>query len=368
MPPRFTHFRVRSFGRRAFIKLGGTALAAWVLSACGADRHGDGAAGADAGQAVCTDALPDPSGPGADGRPTQSAAPPGGWGESIPPVTTNDRFFVTAWYGVEVIDPCTWRLNVTSLGVPVASIDIARLKALAPRDHEHTLECVDSLPSHQIIDNAVWGGLPLSEILKDADVTVPAGATHLRVTGADSHVAGLPIAVLQSPAWLVWRMNGEPLPAEHGFPARLLVPGRYGWQNVKSVVAIELLDDDPTPSFERDWPTEYRPKVLVVTPSSAGLINGGSTVRFLGKAFGGRDPVEWVGLSFDSGATVRDTELTYAPGPDRWTLWRYDWIPPAAGNYRVECHARLKSGARISPNPGDAIPYDGGMVLEVEVA
>ena len=175
------------------------------------------------------------------------------------------------------------------------------------------------------------------------------------------------MGVLASPAWIVWRMNGVPLPPEHGFPARLLVPGRYGWQNIKHVVLIELVNADPMPEWQRTWPTDYPAQALVVYPSSVALVSEGETVRFLGKAFGGRDPVVWVGLSFDDGATTQDAELTYAPGADRWTLWRYDWTPPAKGAYTVQCYARTAGGAKVKPKPKDVTAYAGGMVVEVEV-
>jgi DMSO/TMAO reductase YedYZ molybdopterin-dependent catalytic subunit len=194
---------------------------------------------------------------------------------------------------------------------------------------------------------------------------------------------GLPLD-LQDPPWLVWRMNGEVLPQKHGFPARILAPNRYGWLNPKQVVEIRLLNE----AFEIPWveqlqeyadaaglhadsdivAEEVQIQAVVVQPKSMQFVEKGQAIRLLGKAFGGSDPVVAVELSEDGGETYTEVELTYAPGANRWTLWRHVWRPDKTGSHLLHVRARSASGVKTqTDHPENKIPYAGGMWLLVEV-
>lgn len=362
---RYEKLQVEAFGRRAFLRLGGAALASVALLGSGCDATTDTA---DAEGATCDHPHPDPAGPGADGLPSTSVPPAGGWGEAIPPVTPNEEFY-TVGFGVADVDPCTWRCELKVLGESVGWIDADKLSSWEARDREHTLQCIGSTPHNPAMSNAVWTGLPLAEILALEGLAVPDRVLGVRFTGADGYVTGVPVADLERPVWLVWRMNGAPLPPEHGFPARVLCPGRFGWQNAKQLVSIEFVPGDPRPEYQRGWHVEYRVQGLVAFPESMALVDRGRTVRILGRSYAGSDPIVWVGVSTDGGETFGDAELTYAPGPDRWTLWRFDWQPPAPGSYAIRCACRAESGRTTDADVGaDEVPFDGEMTIQVQVA
>ena len=316
----------------------------------------------------CEAWTPDPLGEGADAHPFESAPPSGGWGDEIPPISENNGHYVTNYFGVANVDPCTWRLDVSIRGESVASLDLATIYAMSGLPKEHTLQCIESRPILMKMDNAVWTGRPLHELLEELGVTIDPALTGMRLISADSYEVGLPVSELEVPIWLVWEMNGEPLPPEHGFPVRLLCPDRFGWQNVKQLIAIDFIEGDPMPAYQKIWQTHYVVQALIVHPESLALSPSGETIRLLGKAYGGSDPVVWVGISVDGGETFEDAEITYAPGPDRWTLWRFDFTPPEPGNYVFTSHARTASGVETEFSPDTAIPYVDGMSLMLKVS
>ncbi|MGB0592302.1 MAG: molybdopterin-dependent oxidoreductase [Myxococcota bacterium] len=403
MARRYDLLEVKALGRRLFIKAGGAVVLASVLPACevdadvepligpGVDVQGDPApstpdvvddraSGTDT-EAVqdsvvepeprpepCDEWTPDPLGEGADAHPFESAPPPGGWGDEIPPISQNNGHYVTNYFGVASVDPCEWRLDISIRGETVASLDLETVYGMAGQDKEHTLQCIESRPILMKMDNAVWTGRPLKDVLNELGVTLDASLNGMRLISADSYEVGLPVSELDVPVWMVWEMNGEPLPPEHGFPVRLLCPDRFGWQNVKQLIGLDFIEGDPMPEYQKIWKTHYVVQALIAYPETMALSTSGETVRILGKAYAGSDPVVWVGISLDGGETYEDAELTYAPGPDRWTLWRFDWTPSEPGNYVLTSHARTASGLETELTSDLAIPYTDGMAIMLKVS
>lgn len=297
--------------------------------------------------------------------------PDGGTGGSIPPITPNDEFYVQSCCGTPSVDPDSWTMVIRDRGTEVATLDRAALLALPGREREHTLECIGTSPSWQQIGNAIWTGLPLQEVLDELGVEVPAEAIEMKFTGADGYTTSIPIGDLASPVWLVWEMNGEPLPADHGAPARLLTPGRYGTKNPKWITELDLVDEPYLGYWEqRDWSNtaEYNANTLIASPAMMASLEVGA-IRLLGTAFAGTDPAEEVEVSTDGGDTWEQATLDYAPGPDIWTLWSHDWLPAEPGTYLIQVRLTTRSGAvsggaeATDRHEG----WDGSMQIEVEV-
>ncbi|MEC9070988.1 MAG: molybdopterin-dependent oxidoreductase, partial [Myxococcota bacterium] len=261
----------------------------------------------------------DPNGTGSDAYPWVSQPPPPG-ADEIAPITANEDFYVTSYFGVANVEACDWNLEIAIRGEVAASIDLNTLLSISSQQREHTLQCVESAPDLSKMDNAMWTGVPLTELLNILEVTLDNEVTGFRLLGADGYEVGLPMEDLQSPIWLVWEMNGTPIPPEHGFPVRLICPDRYGWQNVKQLVGIDFIEGDPVPEYQQGWATHYRLQGLIANAESIAVSPSGQSIRLLGKAYAGSDPVTWVGISTDGGETYQDAEFTYAPGPDRWAL------------------------------------------------
>jgi hypothetical protein len=75
-----------------------------------------------------------------------------------------------------------------------------------------------------------------------------------------------------------------------------------------------------------------------------------------------------VGVSTDGGDTYTDAEITYSPGPDRWTLWRFEWQPPGPGSYTLKCACETESGDRTKATSGQMFPFEDGMSVSIEVS
>jgi len=288
----------------------------------------------------------------------------------LAPITPIDSFYRYQYAGYPDLDPDTHELVVAHEELELARFDRAFLDGLSARDKEHTLQCIGSSPAVQRIGNAVWQGLPLVEVLDALEVTVPSGAVDLRIDGADDYDAGVPIDELPR-LWLVWGMNGETLPLEHGAPARLLVPGRYGVKNLKWITTLAFVDT-PHTSFwslpeNGGWSEEatYRANALVAHPLDGAPVADGP-VRFIGTAFAGDDPVAKVEVSVDGGPW-RSASIDYAPGADVWALWSID-VPLSEGAHDVQVRCTTAGGVTSDPAPFGTDPlggYDGSMKVTV---
>ncbi len=422
MADRFREIAVRVLGRRGFIaQLGAATVALRALQGCddpegpapgdagtggggseadadtglgpglggdaadGApepDAFDDAASGAGDGSAAGPDAGPDDADSGDAEHPRRTASDGAGDGspsvlyyddgspEQISPITPNDEFYVVLWKGEPAdVDLGTWELELRNRGTRVVGIDWELLSQMPSMQREHTLQCIESRPGTERMNNAIWTGLPLPQLL-DILGFDPDGAAYLKYSGADGYTTSTPIGDLDKPIWLVWLMNGSPLPAVHGFPARLLVPGRFGWKNMKQLAWIDFVDDVDELAFQESWATAYLVQSLTVSPTHMAVVDDGLTLRILGRAYAGTDPMDWIRLSFDDGESWHDVEFTYAPGGDVWTLWRLDWRPPGPGTYRIRASCRTQGGQETDPavtEDLDFIPWPGAQMVEITV-
>lgn len=348
MASRRTHFTLQIQSRREFLERSMLA-AAWAgFAACSSadlssKRYGGSA------QRVPLDG----------GAPLQSAVTAYG------PITPNEQFYITSCCGNPVVDAATWALSIQTLGVEIARIGYATLRMLPARKKEHTLECISAGPGYLAISNAIWTGLPLNEVFDAMNVTVPAGTIELVFRSVEGYSASLPVTDLEKPVWLVWLMNGVELPPEHGYPVRLLVPGRYGMKNPKWITSIDFVDQPFTGYWDQQgWSKEatYLTNTLVHSP--LGEVPAGAIVAH-GTAFAGSDPVVSVDVSVDDGPWNPAT-LDYSPGPDIWTLWHYD-MDLEPGTHRLQARCKTQSGSQSGPSDQPTYylaGYDGsGLVI-----
>jgi hypothetical protein len=198
------------------------------------------------------------------------------------------------------------------------------------------------------ISNAIWTGLPLAEVFNTLGVAVTPGTIELVFKSVEGYSASIPVSDLDKPAWLVWLMNGVKLPPEHGYPARLLVPGRYGMKNPKWITSIDFVDEPFTGYWDQQgWSkaAPYQTNALVHVP--LGDVPAGAIVAN-GTAFAGSDPIVSVNVSVDGGAWLPAT-LDYSPGPDIWTLWHYDMVLQQ-GPHSLQARCTTRSGSMSSPD------------------
>lgn len=340
--------RRRATTRRRFLQVTSAGAVSLVLEGCsdsagpgtgtGGDENGDeSGTGGDTDSDTGTDTSADTD----TGTDTGTGVSPD---PDLPAITPNDEFFVKTKAETPTVDPDTWKLVIDGAVEAELSLSMADLDALGAQDKEQTLACIWTIPEMPTIGNAVWSGRPLAELFDAAGVTPTGAAIELHFESADGYQTAIPISDLEDrELWLVWRMNGEPLPVEHGYPARLLVPGRYGQKNPKWITRIGFGTEPLIGTWESvglSNDASYLPLCLFMSPGEGETV-ALAPVALQGCAFCGSVAITKVEVSTDGGEVWHEAGVTYEGPADTWTLWRYDWTPPGPGSYdllvRIEC-------------------------------
>jgi DMSO/TMAO reductase YedYZ molybdopterin-dependent catalytic subunit len=284
-------------------------------------------------------------------------------------------------YDIPVVDPASWRLTVGGHVERELSLSLDDLRARGATTLAVTLECAGNgrallapRPLSQpwlleAVGTAEWTGVRLRDLLDEAG----AGGVEVLFRGLDRGVEGgeeqvyersLPLEeASRDEVLLAYAMNGAPLPPQHGFPLRLVVPGWYGMTSVKWLDRIELLDE-PFAGYQQatgyrmrtepDEPGEpvsrMLPRSLMIPPGipdfatrERRLDAGPCTLR--GRAWSGAGTIERVEVSTDGGERWSDAQLGPQPSRWAWRAWRFDWEPPGAGEYVLCCRATDATGA-----------------------
>jgi DMSO/TMAO reductase YedYZ molybdopterin-dependent catalytic subunit len=289
------------------------------------------------------------------------------------PVTPSDDVYVIAHMGVARVDAGRWRLAVDGLVERPFELDYDALTSLPATDVTAVIECfgnpVEPDVATRRVGNVVWRGVRLGHLLERAGVR-PA-ARYVCGEGLDSgsfanvhsdrYVKDVPLARALEPDVIVaWAMNGERLSAEHGFPARLFVPGYFGTNHVKWLSRLTLAAERPeslftTRLYMRRVDGEPRPvreldvHAVIVTPADgAKLAAGRHTIA--GWAWSAW-PVGAVEISTDGGASWRPARVVPRGADHQWQAFTCVWDAPGAGRYELQARATDERG-RTQPATG----------------
>ncbi|MGH7776934.1 MAG: molybdopterin-dependent oxidoreductase [Candidatus Dormibacterales bacterium] len=272
-------------------------------------------------------------------------------------ITPTPDFYVVSknLLGDPVVAASAWRLRVD--GEQPFSLSYAELASEPHVEQEQTLECISNLVGGSLISNGVWRGVPLAGLLERAGVST--GAVEVVFTCVDGYTESLPVDVAMAPSTLVAdRLNGAPLPTRHGFPARVLVPGRYGMKNPKWVSRITPSATKYRGYFERQG---WNKEALVLTtsridyPAAQANLLGGELVPMRGVAYAGDRGISRVEVSLDGGATWRAAMLRPALAAHAWALWIFPWTPQA-GSYHLVVRAYDGLGTLQVPSAAGSFP------------
>ncbi len=286
----------------------------------------------------------------------------------VDPITPNDRFYVVTKNFVDPrVDGSLWRLELRGLVRKERSWSLEELQALPAVDQETTLECISNGVGAGLISNALWRGVPLARVLETAGVE--RGATHLFARGSDGFAHGLTLEKgMEETTLVAYRMNGEPLPDRHGFPARLIVPGGYGEMSVKWLDRVEVLDEEAKGFYEsQGWRAEHvRTMSRIDQPLGLRPRKLGRAAPVNGVAFAGDRGIERVELSTDGGRNWREAKIDYRASKLTWSV---EWTPERAGKYELVVRAtdgrgELQDAQKYSINPAGAGGYHR---IEIEV-
>jgi DMSO/TMAO reductase YedYZ molybdopterin-dependent catalytic subunit len=307
------------------------------------------------------------------------AAPlPPGYNLKIPGlssyITPNSSFYRvdTAIVLPEVL-PSTWQLRVHGMVDREIVLSYHDLLSRPLIEDYITLCCVSNPVGGPYVGNAKWLGASLRSLLREAGIK--AGADQLLCTSADGFTSGTPVQTAMDgrDALLAVAMNGSPLPVEHGFPVRLVIPGLYGYVSAcKWIVDIEVTTYSSNVSYwaQRGWSAQAPIKTesrIDVPALGGGTIKAGQPTPVAGVAWAQHKGIEAVEVRIANGPW-RPAKLATTPDIDSWRQWVYDWdVNVPAGNYMIEARATDKTGytqtsLQEPPEPNGASGYPSVLV------
>ncbi len=292
---------------------------------------------------------------------TAGAAPAGLDVEGLAPLLTpnNDFYETDVTFPPPALDAADWRLRVHGRVERELSLSFDALLALGTEELDATLVCVHNPVGGPRIGTARWLGVPVRTLLDRAGVRP--GANQLLARSVDGFSAGVPLDLLAEdrPALVALGMNGEPLGFGHGYPARLLVPGLYGYDaNVKWLAELELTTFAEAADYwtRRGWPREpahVRPSARIDVPAARARIAPGPTT-LAGVAWAPPHGVSAVEVCVDDGGW-RPAALGVELAPTAWRQWSLDAdLPPGAHRLRVRTAGQDEQRADEPPFPRGA--------------
>jgi DMSO/TMAO reductase YedYZ molybdopterin-dependent catalytic subunit len=254
-----------------------------------------------------------------------------------------------------------YELRVTGLVDRELRFSFDDLLARDVVEYDITLTCVSNTVGGDLIGNARWTGVRLDELLAEAGVKP--GADQVVGRSIDGYTCGFPIEAATDGrnALVAFGMNGEPLPLEHGFPVRLVVPGLYGYVSAtKWLVEIELTTFD---DFEQYWvPRGYAERAPIKLMSRIDSVDGlgtlvrdgDGTVAIGGVAWAQTRGISAVEVQIDDGPWT-PCELGVALNDDTWRQWAYRWNPPP-GQTSIRCRAIAGDGVIQTAERSEPLP------------
>ncbi|OKH69569.1 oxidoreductase, partial [Mycobacterium sp. SWH-M1] len=273
-------------------------------------------------------------------------------------VTANDEFYrIDTALTVPQVSREAWKLRIHGMVDREVTVDFADLERFEVVERVVTLTCVSNPVGGELISNAVWTGYRVADLLAEAGVRPD--ADMVLSTSVDGWTAGTPVEALTADdALLAVGMNGQPLPIEHGYPARLVVPGLYGYVSAtKWVTDLELTRFDRAEAYwtKLGWAARgpIKTESRIDIPRAGQDVTAGPN-RFGGVAWAQKRGVRAVEVKMDDGEWQQAT-LGAAYSNDTWRLWSFDWqaIP---GFHTITVRATDNSGYTQTPDRADPVP------------
>ena len=305
------------------------------------------------------------------------------WEELKTWTTPNESVYVVSHYNTPALEEDKWKLEIGGFVNKPMTLTLADLKKRPKKEIMATLECGGNGASPSFmgaVANVKWTGTPLAPLLKECGIkkrgieVVFIGNDEKRekVREAEfdmrfSRSLSLTDA-MQDKIMLCWEMNGKPLPKEHGFPLRLIVPGWYGIAWVKWLARIEVQDRRFMSKYmAREYVTirgeEMPDGDTLYRETSVSFMNVKSivarvlklkdgTLRVQGAAWSDGTPIKSVELKLDNGDWQKVTLDKANRSKYSWTFWSYDWKGAAAGEHTLVSRATDEDD-RVQPSVDD---------------
>jgi DMSO/TMAO reductase YedYZ molybdopterin-dependent catalytic subunit len=256
-------------------------------------------------------------------------------------ITPTEDFYLFSSHGEPAVDGKNWSFRVDGLVKNPLQFSYDEIRALPAYQTTLTLLCISNPVGGRYVGNALWKGTPLKPLIERAD-PLP-GAKYAVFYAAEGYTTGHPIERFADPAnFLAYDMNGAPLTHQHGFPLRVLMPGRYGMKMPKWLHRIEFVDKEYLGFWEwQGWSNvgDRHIQAAIDDPSNLAKISGDAFV-ITGYAIGDESGVSRVEISTDGGNHWQEVEIFSNPMPSQvWALWKYVWRNPPKGKHTIKVRA-----------------------------
>lgn len=277
-----------------------------------------------------------------------------------PEITSNDQFYIVSknLTADPTVDGNSWRLTVDGQVDNPFTLTYQELLGQPMKQQYESLMCISNEVGGQYMSNALWEGIPLMDLLQRAGVK--AGATKIVFHAYDDYTDSIHLTkALELTTLLAVRMNSTTLPQEHGFPARMLVPGIYGMKHCKWVTRIEVVNYDFQGYWQqRGWsdPAPVRLTARIDTPLDGSTVTANRTTYIAGVAFSGNKGISEVDVSTDSAQSWQRATLKQPLSGLTWVLWELAWQPPQAGTYIMTARAIDLEGNVQNPTEEPPLP------------
>ncbi len=273
-------------------------------------------------------------------------------------ITPNDKFYLVT---KNVLDPSVevgkWQLDVTGLVHAPRAFDYEQARALPSETRAITLECISNGVGGTLMSTALWRGISLQQMLTEVGGALTS-ATQVIFYSVDGFTSSLPLTdLLEAHALLAYEMNGAPLPDRHGYPLRVVMPGRYGEQSPKWLTCIELVDHDYKGFYQsQGWSDRqvFTTSRIEHPLANSTVSTGPQIVR--GLAYAGIRGVRKVEVSTDHGASWHAANLVKPLSDQTWVYWTWMWTPPAPGEYMLTVRATDGIGQLQIPTLTSTVP------------
>ncbi len=293
--------------------------------------------------------------------PSTEAASSSAGAETLLTGLTKQSEFYSISKNLEAFDPkltaAKWSLKITGLVKNPRSYTLTELKVQPQHNIEATMVCISNAVGGGLIGNAIWNGSSLRRLLEQVGIDPKARFVNWRA--ADGYIESLPLAAaLEDDVLLVHGWNGQPLSQKHGFPLRVLIPGRLGMKQPRWITEIEL-SDKPAVGYwvERGWSKDAFVQTMsrIDAPSESAVSLKASEIKEVsGIAFAGERTITKVEVSLDGSKSWLEAQLLPRRSKHAWQIWRVAW-QPQAGSHQLAVRA-YADGVLQTEAIRDALP------------
>jgi DMSO/TMAO reductase YedYZ molybdopterin-dependent catalytic subunit len=279
-------------------------------------------------------------------------------------ITPVDQFYVTSSHGEPAVDIGKWSLTIDGLVEQPLRFYYDDIRKIEPYETTLTLECISNEIAGNLIGNANWRGARLRPLLERA--RLKPNAKYAILYAAEGYTTGHTTErLLRENNFLAYNMNGEPLTRVHGFPLRILMPGKYGMKMPKWLTRIEFVDKEHLGYWEwMGWSnTGERQLQSVIDDPRQGAQIAGQSFVITGWAITNGIGVAKVEISTDGGDTWSPCQIFSNPTPSQvWAFWRYVWANPPRGKHEIQVRAtdakgKLQTSSHSNEWPDGATGY-----------